>query len=84
MYEVQYEDAGISYLDTWKAMEKCAKLGLAKSIGISNFNIKQVKDILRIATIIPAVNQVISSMSFNYMENKWENLILFNLNELMS
>uniref|UniRef100_A0A2H8TIB0 Alcohol dehydrogenase NADP(+) A n=1 Tax=Melanaphis sacchari TaxID=742174 RepID=A0A2H8TIB0_9HEMI len=47
-----------SYLDTWKAMEKCAQLGLTKSIGISNFNIKQVKDILEIATIKPAVNQI--------------------------
>lgn len=41
-------------------MEQCAQLGLTKSIGISNFNIKQVKDILEIATIKPAVNQVIA------------------------
>ncbi|XP_025416818.1 aldose reductase-like isoform X2 [Sipha flava] len=47
-----------SYLDTWKAMERCVQLGLTKSIGISNFNMKQVKDILGIATIIPVVNQV--------------------------
>jgi len=47
-----------SYLDTWKAMEQCAKLGLTKSIGISNFNIKQVKDILEIATIKPVINQI--------------------------
>ncbi|KAL5234661.1 hypothetical protein ACI65C_002071 [Semiaphis heraclei] len=47
-----------SYLDTWKAMEKCVRLGLTKSIGISNFNIKQVKEILKIALIKPAVNQV--------------------------
>jgi len=42
-------------------MEQCAKLGLTKSIGISNFNIKQVKDILEISTIKPAVNQVIAT-----------------------
>jgi len=42
-------------------MEQCVQLGLTKSIGISNFNIKQVKDILEIATIKPAVNQVITS-----------------------
>jgi len=42
-------------------MEQCAQLGLTKSIGISNFNIKQVKDILEIATIKPAVNQVIAT-----------------------
>lgn len=40
-------------------MEKCVQSGLIKSIGISNFNMKQVKDILEIATIKPVVNQVI-------------------------
>jgi len=39
-------------------MEQCVQSGLTKSIGISNFNIKQVKDILSIATIKPVVNQV--------------------------
>jgi len=39
-------------------MEQCAKLGYTKSIGISNFNIKQVKEILEIATIKPVINQV--------------------------
>jgi len=42
-------------------MEQCVQLGLTKSIGISNFNIKQVKEILEIATIKPAVNQVIAT-----------------------
>lgn len=42
-------------------MEQCVQLGLTKSIGISNFNIKQVKEILKIALIKPAVNQVIAT-----------------------
>ncbi|KAL5234660.1 hypothetical protein ACI65C_002070 [Semiaphis heraclei] len=50
--------SGISYLETWKAMEGCVQKGLTKSIGVSNFNIKQLKDILEIATIKPVVNQV--------------------------
>ncbi|XP_025416690.1 alcohol dehydrogenase [NADP(+)]-like [Sipha flava] len=50
--------SGISYLDTWKAMERCVQSGLTKSIGVSNFNIRQLKDILEIATIKPVVNQV--------------------------
>jgi len=41
-------------------MEQCVQSGLTKSIGISNFNIKQVKEILEIATIKPVVNQVIA------------------------
>lgn len=40
-------------------MEQCVQLGLTKSIGVSNFNIRQLKDILEIATIKPVVNQVI-------------------------
>ncbi|XP_050545999.1 1,5-anhydro-D-fructose reductase-like [Daktulosphaira vitifoliae] len=48
----------ISYTDTWKAMEQCVTKGLVKSIGLSNFNIKQIKDILEIASIKPVVNQV--------------------------
>lgn len=39
-------------------MERCVQLGLTKSIGVSNFNIKQLQDILEIATIKPVVNQV--------------------------
>lgn len=47
-----------SYLDTWKEMEKLVEQGLVKSIGISNFNSKQVEDILSIAKIKPVTNQV--------------------------
>lgn len=39
-------------------MERCVNLGLTKSIGVSNFNIRQLNDILVIATIKPVVNQV--------------------------
>jgi diketogulonate reductase-like aldo/keto reductase len=42
-------------------MEECVKLGLAKSIGISNFNTQQITRVLEVATIKPAVNQVIFS-----------------------
>ncbi|KAJ4972861.1 hypothetical protein NE237_006035 [Protea cynaroides] len=43
---------------TWEAMEECSRLGLAKSIGLSNFSNKKVSQILSYATIPPAVNQV--------------------------
>ncbi|XP_010025963.2 methylecgonone reductase [Eucalyptus grandis] len=43
---------------TWEAMEECSKLGLAKSIGVSNFGTKKLSDLLLHATIPPAVNQV--------------------------
>lgn len=48
----------IDYLDTWRGMEECVKLGLAKSIGLSNFNSQQIERVLSIATIKPVMNQV--------------------------
>lgn len=44
--------------DTWMAMEKLVAAGKAKSIGVSNFNIDQLKRILAVATIPPAINEV--------------------------
>ncbi|XP_039683025.1 protein REDOX 2 [Medicago truncatula] len=43
---------------TWKDMEQCANLGLAKSIGLSNFGVKKISEILEYATIPPALVQV--------------------------
>ncbi|XP_069679279.1 aldo-keto reductase family 1 member B1-like isoform X2 [Periplaneta americana] len=48
----------VDYVDTWRAMEECVKLGLARSIGLSNFNSKQIQRIMDIATIKPAVHQI--------------------------
>ncbi|KAA6415423.1 MAG: NAD(P)H-dependent D-xylose reductase xyl1 [Lasallia pustulata] len=44
--------------ETWTAMEALAKKGLAKSIGISNFNGQLIMDLLRYATIKPATLQI--------------------------
>ncbi|KAF8378843.1 hypothetical protein HHK36_030192 [Tetracentron sinense] len=43
---------------TWEAMEECFGLGLAKSIGVSNFSCKKISQLLANAIIPPAVNQV--------------------------
>lgn len=42
----------------WKTMEKCQKLGLVRSIGVSNFSRKKLEELLGFAEIPPAVNQV--------------------------
>lgn len=47
-----------SYTETWKGMEKLVQKGLVKSIGVSNFNKKQIEDVLNVATIKPVTNQV--------------------------
>lgn len=43
---------------TWKAMEALFDSGKARAIGVSNFSSKKLKDLLDIARIPPAVNQV--------------------------
>lgn len=45
--------------EIWEEMEKCCRMGLAKSIGVSNFSTTKLSALLQIATIQPAVNQVI-------------------------
>ncbi|GIQ68899.1 aldo/keto reductase [Xylanibacillus composti] len=46
------------YVDTWKAMVKLYKEGLIRAIGLSNFQIHHIKDILDAADVVPAVNQI--------------------------
>lgn len=43
---------------TWRAMEALFDSGKARAIGVSNFTIKKLKDLLEVARIPPAVNQV--------------------------
>ncbi|XP_058737204.1 NADPH-dependent aldo-keto reductase, chloroplastic-like [Vicia villosa] len=43
---------------TWKAMELLYDSGKARAIGVSNFSIKKLGDLLEVARIPPAVNQV--------------------------
>ncbi|XP_052299651.1 NADPH-dependent aldo-keto reductase, chloroplastic-like isoform X1 [Citrus sinensis] len=43
---------------TWKAMEALYDSGKARAIGVSNFSLKKLGDLLEIARIPPAVNQV--------------------------
>ncbi len=46
------------YLRAWEKMEKFHKEGRARSIGVSNYHIHHLEDLLKIASIVPAVNQV--------------------------
>lgn len=44
--------------DTWAKMEEAKYLGFAKHIGVSNFSIKKLQQLLESAKIVPEVNQV--------------------------
>ncbi|TKY63330.1 Aldo-keto reductase family 4 member C9 [Spatholobus suberectus] len=43
---------------TWRAMEALYDSGKARAIGVSNFSSKKLQDLLDIARVLPAVNQV--------------------------
>jgi len=49
--------SSVDYTDTWAGMEQCVELGLVKSIGVSNFNSKQIARVLEVAKIKPVNNQ---------------------------
>ncbi|TFY55196.1 hypothetical protein EVJ58_g8398 [Rhodofomes roseus] len=44
--------------EIWAQFEEIQKEGLAKSIGVSNFRVKDFEEILPTAKVIPAVNQI--------------------------
>lgn len=52
------EQDSVPIHETWGAMEELVKAGLVKNIGISNFGVSLIRDLLSYATIRPAVLQV--------------------------
>jgi len=43
---------------SWTAMEELYREGKVRAIGVSNFNMNQIQDLLKEHSVIPAVNQV--------------------------
>ena len=46
------------YQETWKVMEEIYESGRARAIGVSNFLVHHLEDILSSGQVVPAVNQV--------------------------
>ncbi|WP_342563534.1 aldo/keto reductase [Paenibacillus sp. FSL R7-0345] len=71
-YEASLERLGLDYLDlylihwpvkdkykeAWRALETLYKAGRVKAVGVSNFQIHHLEELLKDAEIRPAVNQV--------------------------
>lgn len=44
--------------ESWKALEQIYKSGRAKAIGVSNYTVKHLEELLASSSVVPAVNQV--------------------------
>jgi methylglyoxal/glyoxal reductase len=83
-FDVCLEKLGLDYLDlflihwplpsqgkfveTWKALEKLYKDGRVRAIGVSNFKVHHLEEIMANCEIIPMVNQVEYHPRFNQRE----------------
>lgn len=52
------EELSTNHEPTWRAMEALVRKGKTKAIGVSNFRIDQLENLLKFAEIKPACNQV--------------------------
>mgnify|MGYP003408002798 CR=1 FL=1 len=57
LYLVHWPVAG-KYKETWKALEHLYKQGKVRAIGVCNFHIHHLEDLLEDAEIVPMVNQI--------------------------
>lgn len=46
------------YVDTWRALERLHDEGKIKAIGVSNFEIHHLRDVMDAGSVTPAVNQI--------------------------
>jgi diketogulonate reductase-like aldo/keto reductase len=56
-------------LESWKAMEKLLAEGKCRSIGISNFMVHHLEELLKNSDVVPAVNQIELS-PYNYLQRR--------------
>ncbi|GAB3417459.1 aldo/keto reductase [Niabella aquatica] len=81
-FETSLKKLGTDYLDlylihrprgdfkgSWKMMEELYKAGKIKAIGISNFTPAQYNDLMSVATIKPAVNQIETHAFFHEIDS---------------
>jgi len=57
LYLIHWPKGEIS-IDTWKALEELYAKGKIKAIGVSNFLVHHLEDLLQNSKVVPAVNQV--------------------------
>jgi diketogulonate reductase-like aldo/keto reductase len=66
LYLIHWPATG-KWPDSWRALEEIYISGRAKSIGVSNFTVRLLEDLLAKAAVVPMVNQI-SFHIFNYQQ----------------
>jgi diketogulonate reductase-like aldo/keto reductase len=56
LYIVHWPQGGPTW--AWAGMERSHELGYARSIGVSNFSVEQLDEVLAVANVAPVLNQV--------------------------
>jgi glycerol 2-dehydrogenase (NADP+) len=51
-------DKSITYVDAYKSMEKLFDTGKVRNIGVANFSVPYLEELLSKTTIVPAANQI--------------------------
>ncbi|KAJ3500656.1 hypothetical protein NMY22_g19189 [Coprinellus aureogranulatus] len=69
LYLIHHPLSVPQYVSAWKELEKFREEGLTRSIGVSNFGIRELERLLKEASVTPAVNQI-RLHPYNYTENK--------------
>src|SRR5919109_2167641 len=57
LYLIHWPVQGLGY-ETWRAMIKLYREGKARAIGVSNYSLRELNEVLQNSDVVPAVNQV--------------------------
>ena len=77
LYLVHWPQGGATW--AWAAMEQAQSRGDARSIGVSNFSVAELEEVLSVATVSPVANQIhLNPFSYRrdlVVENRRRNLV---------
>ncbi len=58
LYLMHWPGIDDNYIDVYKALEKIYQDGRVRSIGVSNFHVHHLENLLKETTVIPVINQI--------------------------
>lgn len=58
LWLIHWPSEGVSYAPVWERFIEAKDRGLARSIGVSNFTVAQIDELVAVTGVTPAVNQI--------------------------